>query len=79
MTPGKLLKFKADWEAFQDRHPKLIRYFEALAKQDAPAGTILDITVTYPDGSRLHANARMTEEDAVVLRQLQELLLKQSN
>ena len=79
MTPGKLLKFKSEWDAFQARHPKLIRYFETLAKQDAPAGTILDITVTYPDGSSLHANARMTEEDSVVLRQLQELLLKKQD
>ena len=71
MNPSKLVRLKAEWEGFSARHPKLIRYFETLAKREVVPGTVLEITVTEPD-------ARLSEEDAGFLADLQELLSKKS-
>ena len=78
MNPSKLVRLKAEWEGFSARHPKLIRYFETLAKREVVPGTVLEVTVTEPDGTPLHANARLSEEDADFLADLQELLSKKS-
>ncbi len=73
----KYMHFKKEWSDFMQRHPKLMRYMKVVGDEHLQEGMILDLTVIDPDGKRLHANARMCQEDVALLRTIKELLEQQ--
>ena len=77
-NPIQFLRFQKQWEAFRGRHPKIIRYFTLVADRHLKEGTVLDITTRDPDGQSIHANLKLTAEDAEVLTQLKALLSSKS-
>lgn len=74
VNPAKLLKFKKELSAFIARHPKFIRYLDVVKKDYVREGSVIDVTVTEPDGKGLHSNLRLSTEDVQTLNELQEFL-----
>ena len=74
INPAKLIKYKRELSAFMERHPKFIRYLDAVKKDYVKEGSVVDITVTDPEGKGLHANLRLSPEDVRTLSEVQELL-----
>lgn len=73
MNPMKFMQFMPQLERFRDRHPKFIQFFSYAAKSIAP-DSILEITVTDPQGKKIVTNIRVDEEDITLFRQLKEML-----
>lgn len=63
MNPAKLLTFKKDWEAFAERHPRFVQFIMTIAKNGMGEGSVIDVTVTLPDGRTYQSNMRLTQED----------------
>ncbi len=63
MNPAKLLSLKKDWEAFSARHPRFVQFIMTIAQNGMGVGSIIDVTVTLPDGKTFQSNLRLTQED----------------
>ena len=74
VNPMTILKLKKEWELFTQRHPKFIAFLNAVQKDYIHEGSIIDITVTDPNGKVVHANLRATPEDIAVFEEIKQLL-----
>lgn len=63
MNPLKFLELQNSWNQFKCRHPKFPGFLKAVSKHAIAEGTILEITVTDPDGKSYTSNLRLTKED----------------
>ncbi len=75
MNPAELLKLKSDLKAFEKEHPKFLSFLRYCADRGMGEGTVVDVTLRYPDGTDTHANMRLTEQDAQTLQRLRKVLL----
>ena len=75
MNPAELFKLKADLKTFEKAHPKFLSFLRYCVDRGMGEGTIVDVTLRYPDGERTHANMRLTEQDAEMLQRLRKALL----
>ena len=63
MDIGALLKMKQAWAAFNGNHPKFLPFLNAVKQRGMPVGTVVDISVKYPDGGTMHTNISVKESD----------------
>ncbi|MBO7374420.1 MAG: hypothetical protein J6Z07_02695 [Lachnospiraceae bacterium] len=70
MNPAMLLTLKKKWEEFSTRHPKFVSFIGALKGRGVQEGSIIDITVTMPDGQQFQSNLKLTAEDIEMIRSL---------
>ena len=70
MNPASLFKLKGLWYKFTARHPKFPAFIQAAGNGMMNDGTIVDITITAPDGRRISTNVKLCEEDLELFRQL---------
>lgn len=63
MNPAKLLTFKKDWEAFAGRHPRFVQFLMTVMQNGVGEESIIDVTVTLPDGRTYQSNMKITSED----------------
>ena len=73
VNPMALMQLRPLFEAFRDRHPKFVQFF-GYAGKDLREGSLLEISVTAPDGKKTVTNIRVTEEDLALVEQLRQLL-----
>lgn len=73
MNPMQLLKMKAAWDKFQAGHPKFPLFLNAVMQNGLNEGTILEFTVTTPEGKTSCANLKITREDLELFQELKEL------
>ena len=73
-NPAKLLQLKKQYSAFLDRHPKFMRYLAYITDHYMEEGSVMDVTVTAPDGRTLHGNAKLTAEDVAFLQEVRQML-----
>ena len=62
MDLSTLFQLKTAWSGFQRRHPKFVPFCRA-AKTRITEGTVLEITVTPPDGQPLSMNLKVAARD----------------
>ena len=70
MNPAMLLTLKKKWEEFGERHPKFAAFLHDVAGQGITEGSIIDITVTMPDGKKYQSNMKVTQEDLELIKGL---------
>ena len=68
MDLSSLFQVKAAWSGFQRRHPKFVLFCRA-----AKPRTVLEITITPPDGQPLSMNLKVAAQDLEALNQLMSL------
>ena len=73
INPLKLLQLKDAWEQFQTRHPKFPAFLNAAAGTSLEEGTIIDVTITSPNGRQIGTNLKLNAEDLQLLQELKEL------
>ena len=73
INPLRLLQLKSAWEQFQARHPKFPAFLNAESRNTLEEGTIIDVTVTSPDGRQIGTNLKLTAEDLQLLQEIKEL------
>ena len=50
MNIEALLKARQAWRTFNNNHPKFYPFLNALFERGIQEGTVVDVTVSYPDG-----------------------------
>ncbi|MGN0314444.1 MAG: hypothetical protein ACI4EG_06595 [Fusicatenibacter sp.] len=60
-------------DQFACNHPKFIRFMEDLSSQTLQEGTIIEITVTTPEGKHMVSNLKLTDSDISMLESIHEM------
>ena len=71
-----LLKLKKAWGTFSSNHPGVAGFFTQVGKRGVGEGAVLDMKITYPDGTHLETNMRVNESDIELVNMLRELAAK---
>ncbi len=74
LNPVEVLRLKAQLKTFQKEHPKFTAFLRYCAEHSLEPGNVLDVTIRTPDGGQTHANLRLSESDAELLKSLRTLL-----
>lgn len=71
--PNMILQIKNMWDRFQMNHPKFPRFLQVVGVECMQEGTIIEISVTKPDGENITSNLRLNETDMEMIAALREL------
>lgn len=63
MNPTAILKAKKSWETFCANHPRFPAFLQAVQASGLREGTIIEVSVTTPEGKVLTTNVKLTESD----------------
>ena len=74
INPAKLFKMKGLWEGFVKNHPRFPQFISAVQSNGVNEGSVIEITVTAPDGKNLSTNVKVSQSDKEMLEELTELL-----
>jgi hypothetical protein len=72
-NPMQLMQIKTDIDGFKARHPKL-EYFFADAINRMDEGSILEISLTDTNGSKIRTNLKVTPEDKALIEKLSNMM-----
>jgi hypothetical protein len=78
-NPVNLFKLKGIWEGFSKRHPKVVSFGTAVYPEAIEAGTILEATVTRPDGKTYQTTMKISEADMDMVRELETIFGQEKN
>lgn len=70
MNPASIFKIKGAWEKFVANHPKFPAFMQAASQGMVEEGTIIDVTITAPDGRHISTNVKLTESDMELFKSL---------
>lgn len=63
MNPTAIFKAKKSWETFCENHPRFPAFLQAVQASGLREGTIIEVSVTTPEGKTLTTNVKLTESD----------------
>lgn len=69
INPASLLNLKRCFGIFRNNHPKAIQFAENISDRIAE-GSIIEINVQFPDGSRSKANIKVNGDDIELIGEL---------
>ena len=67
MNLDSILKVKSAWEKFCENHPKFPVFLNDAKGKGIPAGTMIEITLRYSDGSELKSGIKIKQSDIELL------------
>ena len=73
MNPLALLKAKKSWETFCGNHPRFPAFLQAVQSAGIQEGTIIEVSVTTPEGRKMTTNVRLTASDMQAFNDLKGL------
>lgn len=73
MNPAKLLKMKEHWATFASNHPRCVSFMNAVASEPMEVGTIIEVSITKPDGSVKCTNIKVQPSDLDMIDALKSL------
>ena len=76
MNLGNMMKMQAALAQFNKNHPKIAPFIKAVSADGVKPGTIIELTVTSPEGVARTANIKVQESDLELLRTLGEMSKK---
>ncbi|PNV60954.1 hypothetical protein C0033_16030 [Clostridium sp. chh4-2] len=76
MNPMILLQFQGAWERFKNQHPKFPLFMKAVSNNALMENSVIEITVTTPEGKSFQSNLKLSADDLEMFEQLKQLLGK---
>lgn len=73
MDFGMLLKLGGLWAKFSKNHPKFPQFVKAVQKNGIKEDTVIDVKITYTDGTELDTNLKLTASDLAMIEELKKL------
>ena len=73
MNPMKLMKLKGSFDTFTAEHPQCVSFLQAVYPNGIREGSVLEISVTTPEGKPLRYRMTVTPSDMALFRDLAEL------
>nr|WP_297703784.1 hypothetical protein [uncultured Butyrivibrio sp.] len=74
MNPMMLMQLQQRLSLFQQDHPKVIPFMQAVGNNAVTEGTVFAVKVTTPDGKVLESNIKLTANDIETIN-----MIKNSN
>jgi hypothetical protein len=71
-----MMKLRRAWGTFSGNHPRFAQFLTAVGQDKVTEGTVIGITVTYPDGHVLDTNMKVQQSDLELLESLKTLAKK---
>lgn len=63
MNPQALMQLMSAWNTFKGNHPKFPAFLAAIKNQGIKENTIIEISITDPDGKKIETNLKVTKSD----------------
>lgn len=73
INPMALTKVKKSWDTFCGNHPRFPAFLQAVRSAGIKEGTIIEVTVTTPEGRNMTTNLRITASDMQAFEDLKGL------
>lgn len=73
MNPMNLMKLANAWQRFQSNHPKFAKFMQEVPKQTLREGSVIEISITTPEGQNYCSNMRITAADIELIKELQNM------
>lgn len=77
MNPAAIMKLMGAKNKFEHTHPKFVAFFKAVIRQGIKEGSVIEITVTDPDGTTMTGNMRVQETDLQLMNDLKNMMSNQ--
>lgn len=69
----QLMHIKQAWNTFTANHPRFPLFLSSVKAKGIPEGTIIDVVITYPDGTDTKTNLKVTASDLQLIDTLRNL------
>jgi len=63
VNPAALMQMMSAWNIFKGNHPKFPAFVGTVAKQGVKEGSVIEISITDPDGQKITTNIKVQESD----------------
>lgn len=73
MNPMQFMKMKGAIEQFKQNHPKFPLFLNAVTKDGMKADTVIEVTVTEPDGKTYNTNLKLSNSDIELIQTLKSM------
>lgn len=70
INPAKMLKMKEYWNQFAANHPRCVSFLGAVSSEPMEVGTIIEVSITKPDGSVKCTNIKVQPSDLEMIEAL---------
>lgn len=77
INPMKLIQLRPLVTKFQNDHPKFFQFIAAVGQSGMREGTIVEISITDPDGKNLCSNLKLSKEDLELFEAVSEMMKEQ--
>ena len=73
INPAMLLRMMNLRKEFENRHPRVVSFFNRELLSSMEEGTVLEMTITRPGGDPVTTNMRITAEDMAMLEEIKNI------
>ncbi len=73
INPTQLFQLMGAWQKFTANHPKFPKFLKAVAAEGIQEHTIIEVSVTTPEGKTYCSNLKITQEDLDLLEQFKHI------
>lgn len=73
MNPASLFKIKSAFSKFAANHPKFPAFLQAAGNNMISEGSVIEITITAPDGRTISTNVLVKAEDMELFESLKKM------
>lgn len=73
MNPQAIMQIMAAWNTFRSNHPKFPAFLEALRVQGIKEDSVIEISITDPDGKKIETNIKVKQSDLDLFESLKNM------
>ncbi|MCI8682606.1 MAG: hypothetical protein HFH50_06380 [Lachnospiraceae bacterium] len=73
INPTQLFQLMGAWQKFTANHPKFPKFLKAVAAEGIQEHTIIEVSVTTPEGKTYCSNLKITQDDLDLLEQFKHI------
>ena len=73
MNPHNIMALMSAWSEFQSNHPKFPAFLQALKNQGIQEDSIIEISVTDPNGRKIETNIKVKQSDLDLFNNLKNM------
>ncbi len=73
MNPAAMMKMMGAARKFEGTHPKFVAFLKTMMSSGIDEGTIIEITVTKPDGTQVTGNMKVQASDMELFQELKNM------
>lgn len=73
INPGAIMKLMSAKNQFANAHPKFASFINTVIRQGIQEGSVIEITVTGPEGTPVTGNMKVQASDLQLLEELKNL------